>query len=135
MVCSFDIDGRIKENCEHDDLRKANLGLMVIGTFFVAISGSKMYCNATCVCSSTVSLSVEVYAVFIFLLSIVLVSLSSIINTKFKLCNREDKGETKSPDTVLGISVSLLILSFGYLSFVFYENYRGSISFNKMSRA
>ena len=125
MIFSFDIDSRIKKDCESDDLRKANIGLMIIGTFFVAVASSRFYCMSTCSCTSSSDLSLEMYAGFIFLMSIVLVSLSSIIKSKFSKCDKKSS-KSQSPDVLLGISCSLLILSFGYFASLFYESYRGS---------
>jgi len=124
MIFSFDIESRIKKDCESDDLRKANIGLLIIGTFFVAIASSTFYCMSTCSCTST-DLSLEVYIGFIFFMSIVLVTLSSIIKTKFEKCDKKS-GKSQSPDVLLGISCCLLILSFGYLASIFYESYKGS---------
>ena len=61
MIFSFDIDSRIKKDCESDDLRKANIGLMIIGTFFVAMSSTRFYCMSTCSCTSSTNLSMEMF--------------------------------------------------------------------------
>jgi len=122
IVCYFDIDKNVKKNCTSDKLRDANTGLLVIGMIFISITTGKMMCNWKCDCPSESGGSSKLYIAFVFVLSIVLLTLSSII--KAEGAGKSCPLNTKSTDTILGLSICLIILSGGYLGYSAYLSFQ-----------
>ena len=135
IACYTDIDKHTNASCKSDALRKANIGILVIGLLFMCLSVGKFVCTAKCDCGESGDASGKVYAGFVLVLSIVLLSLSSTILANAKKCG---VSASKSPNTLLGISITLLLLSAGYIAFSIYLTYQtGGMMFSnaKLSNA
>jgi len=117
IVFHFDIENHTRSTCDSDSLRKANKGLLIIGTIFVSLSIAYTICQSKCNCNTT-DFSHEMYVGFIFILSGVLVGLSSTIMSQVK--NNCAKS-TSSPSVILGISITSLVLTAIYLGMPYFN--------------
>lgn len=124
MYFSFDIDSKIPVTCKSRAVRNANKGLLVLGMLFVAVSIGMITAPQLCDCSKlgVKEGPLEIYAGFMLILSIVLVSLSAIIKsntTKDNDCHID----SASPDIVLGIGITMMVLSLVVFGNNVYQTY------------
>lgn len=116
---NFDIDNHIDVNCKSDLLRKVNKGLLICGMLLVAFSFAilsfPILCSAKKDKSDAIVTGLEyinLYAFMSFLVSIVLIGLSSIMISNI---NKNCANKSTSPNFVLGIGIFLFIASGGIL--------------------
>jgi len=120
-VTSGKILKKIKKNCESEDLRNANRGILVIGVVAIVSSLSYMACHAKCACKDVGAFSTVGYMGFTFLLSIVLIALGSVVDKQTKNTGCEDAKGTSG--LVIGIGVIMLLMSGGWGGYKGYEMY------------
>jgi 4-hydroxybenzoate polyprenyltransferase len=124
MYFSFDIDGKLPTNCKSKALRNSNKGLLILGVLFTTISSAILIAPQVCDCSkfSLGQGPIEIYAVFIFLLAIVTLVLTSVIKSNMKKENN-CLTNTQSANAVLTISIIMLVLSSSVLGMSMYSKY------------
>jgi hypothetical protein len=115
---NFDIDNHIDVNCKSDLLRKVNKGLLICGMLLVAFSFAILSFPLLCKSkqnSDAIVTGLEyinLYAFMSFLVSIVLIGLSSIM---ISTINKDCASNSTSPNFVLGIGIFLFFASGGIL--------------------
>ena len=110
----FDIDKHTKASCDSNKLRRANKGLLVIGILFMCLSLGMFSCQSYCDCSKvSFSLGADVYVGIIFLLSITLIVISSIIKSETNNKCLDEK--ITSPNLILITSILSLLVSLLYI--------------------
>lgn len=125
MYFSFDIDGKLPDDCKSKALRNSNKGLLILGVLFTTISSAILIAPQVCDCNkfSLGQGPIEIYALFIFLLAIVTLVLAIVIKSNMKKENN-CLSNNQSANAVLTISIIMLVLSSSVLGMSMYEKYR-----------
>jgi len=131
IVINFKIDNALKnQNCDNTQLKNSNKGILVIGTVAVVASLSYLICQTRCSGGQSVVIETEMYAGFCLALGIVIVVLSSIIQSNAKGSCQNAKKYT----TLITILGSVMIVGAGgYLALYAYENMGGKQAYKRLS--
>lgn len=111
-------------SCSSAALKRSNRGVMFIGMTFMISSISFFICLSRCECLiETMEVNTAIYGAFMFLLSIVLIVLGSIIHGEAK---KDCSQAVHNAPTIWGMGLLMLLLSGAYLGYygytVYYKN-------------
>ena len=131
LVTNFQIDHALRgQHCEDVALNNANKGILVLAVAAMVSSLAYMTCAVKCSDKAETVLATELYAGFVLVIGIVLISLGSIVNSRAGAVS-DCAAAKHHANAVITLGVIMTVVCGSYLGWYAYENLGGREAVNR----